>query len=128
MLQSSTCRAAAAAEDPLDPFELPAAATGPEERPVVAVDELETPLPDCTVTEEPSGMVVDPDKPPGPVVTLLESPQFTSSHSLLALAPRFFPSRLARVVTAELCVPAAVEDVLPVVAHGSCGRRSVPAP
>lgn len=82
----------AAAADPfdsLDPlaaaddrFEPPALAVAPPE--VVAelvavpllpaVDELFTPLPGCTVTEEPSGKVVEPDSPPGPVVTVLDGP------------------------------------------------------
>ena len=106
--QSSPCPAPATADEPLEPPELLA----------VAADELETPLPDLTVTDEPPGMFVDPESPPGPVVTVLEGPHCTTRQSVPALRSRF-----VLLVAVDCCcrVPLAVTvvELLPAAAHGS---------
>jgi hypothetical protein len=97
-----------------------------EPRFAAPTDEPDTPLPVCTVTDEPPGMLVDPDRPSGPVVTLLDGPHRTTRHSLLVL-----PSLVVVVTTVEPCDPvpvAALADELPcTAAHGffSCGSAFV---
>lgn len=123
--QSSACPAPATAADRLDsPLDPPL-----ELLTLLAdeVDELETPPRDCTVTDEPPGMFVDPDSPPGPAVTVLDWPHSTTRQSLLAL-----PSRSAVDVTVEACDPlrpvVVVEDLLSTVAQGSLARGFGSAP
>lgn len=115
--QSSPCPAPATAEDPPELLELLAD----------AVDEPDAPFRVCTVTEEPPGMLLDPDSPPGPAVTVLDGPQFTTRQSSLLV-----PFLSVLVTTVELCEPVpravVVEDLLSNVAHGSFGCRFVSAP
>ena len=90
----------------------------------LAADVLEVRLPACTVTDDPSGMTVEPDKPPPPAVTLLDKLQFLPWHSCTDLSRRPVPT-----CTDDLSGPFAfdedAEEWLAASAQDCLGRRVV---
>ncbi|MDQ9171842.1 hypothetical protein Q8A64_15620 [Oxalobacteraceae bacterium R-40] len=100
------------------------------ELPVLVLEELTTPSPERTVTDEPSGKVVDPASPPEPEVTLLEGGQFAPLHVLVALvAERRLLSECASAVALGPELLAADADEfdasLAAAAHGSLSRSII---